>query len=296
MTTVAITGSSGFIGTNLCQRLNDTCRIITMDKQGPAMHLQDLTEGMWPCSTADVLVHLASISNVYVRPGEEAAMIEHNLSLAKRALWWCEEKSVPFMIHASSSAVYGNRNSPPYQETDQCYPLGAYGESKRRSEEWLTEHAAKRGVKVLSFRLFNAIGDHQKKTMLPWLLLEAARTGSTLPIYGECWRSWTAVKDITAVIHEAIMHPSSFPEGHTIVNLGLDNPLSQRDLIGMFKRWAPAVETIKTEMHEHRPFEMLSTKPNLHLYNQFFAHRLSREALREAVEDATRYHRQVTSI
>lgn len=288
MNTVAITGSSGFIGTNLCNRLRPTCRLVTMDKAGFPSVKMDLTEGVWPSAKADALVHLASISNVYVAPGEEEAMINHNLELAKRALYWCEDKGVPLMIHASSSAVYGDRNQPPYAEDDACDPMGAYGESKLRSEEWLTEHAFKRGVKVLSFRFFNAIGDYQKKTMLPWLLLEAARTGVSLPIFGECWRSWTAVDDVCAVIHEAIMHPTSFPEGHTIINLGLDNPLSQLELIKMFE--AKMSLSVPTHQAERRPFEMETTKPDSRLFNQYFAHRLSKEALTKAVDDVLEYH------
>jgi nucleoside-diphosphate-sugar epimerase len=299
MTSVAITGSSGFIGTNLCERLSPTCRLITMDKQGPAMHLQDLTQGVWPRASADALVHLASISNVYVPPGEEETMIQHNLTLAQKALYWCEEKGIPLMIHASSSAVYGDRNAPPYAETDQCYPMGAYGESKLRSEQWLTDNACKRGVKVLSFRFFNAIGNYQKKSMLPWLLLEAARMGKTLPLYGECWRSWTAVEDVCAVIHEAIMHPTSFPEGHTIVNLGLDNPISQLELIQMFTGETSSITPgwrLKTEDVGRRPFEMRVTKPDLRLFHQLFSHQLSHEALYKAVEDVIRYHKRETRV
>jgi nucleoside-diphosphate-sugar epimerase len=297
MTTVAITGSSGFIGQNLCERLRDTCRITTMDKQGPALHVQDLTKGVWPRGSADVLVHLASISNVYVPPGQEDALIQHNLELVKRALFWCEEKGVPFMIHASSSSVYGDRNSPPQQETDQLYPMGAYGESKKRSEEWLTENACKRGIKVLSFRFFNAIGKYQKKSMLPWILLEAARTGRTLPLHGECWRSWTAVGDICAVIHEAIMHPTSFPEGHTIVNLGLDNPLSQLELLDTFRHLSgDGSLDIRAENTGRRPFEMRVTKPDNRLFNQLFAYRPSFENLEQAVLDVLEYHRAETAV
>jgi nucleoside-diphosphate-sugar epimerase len=294
MTTVAITGSSGFIGRNLVSRLADSCRVLTMDKAGSPMFLQDLTQTVWPRATADVLVHLASLSNVYCEPGKEKELIEHNMELAKRALYWCEEKGVSLMIHASSSAVYGDRNSPPYSETDQCYPKGAYGESKLLCEEWLTNMAAKRGVKVLSFRFFNAIGNYQKKTMLPWLLLEAERLGTVLPIFGECWRSWTAVEDVCAVIHEAIMHPTSFPEGHTIVNLGLDNPISQMELIALFRSRRAQVMELKTKMEAHRPFDMKVTKPDNRLFNQLFAHRLSFEALQSAVDDVIRYHNYET--
>lgn len=289
MTTVAITGASGFIGTNLVERLEETCHLITMDKAGQPTVKMDLTAAPWPTYQADALVHLASISNVYVPPGEEQAMIEHNLVLAKRALYWCETMEVPLMIHASSSAVYGDRNKPPYAEDDACSPMGAYGESKLQSEQWLTENAARLGVKVISFRFFNAIGDYQKKTMLPWLLLEAAREGRTLPLFGECWRSWTAVDDVTAVIHEAIMHPTSFPEGHTIINLGLNCPLSQLDLIRMFMVRMPGLKVAYEDVGR-RPFEMEKTQPDNRLFNQYFSHRLTTTAVDKAVRDVLDYH------
>lgn len=300
MTTVAITGSSGFIGTNLQERLKDSCSLITMDKTGSPTVIGDLTSGtriddVWPARyDADALVHLASISNVYCEPGKEQELIDHNLKLAKRALYWCAARAVPLMIHASSSAVYGDRNQPPYQEDDACSPMGAYGESKLQCEQWLTENAAKAGVKVVSFRFFNAIGNHQKKTMLPWLLLEAARKGESLPIFGECWRSWTAVNDVCAVIHEAIMHPTSFPEGHTIINLGLDNPISQLELIEMFSNEADYYLEVLTHMQERRPFEMLKTQPDQRVFNQYFAHRLSKFELQSAIYDVLTYHRQQT--
>lgn len=290
MNKVAITGSSGFIGTNLVERLSPTCRLTTMDRVGDPTFKMDL-RNLWPrTAQPDALVHLASISNVYVPPGEEQAMIQHNLDLCKRALYWCEEMGIPFMIHASSSAVYGDRNQPPYAEDDACSPMGAYGESKLQCEQWLTENAVKRGVKVLSFRFFNAIGNHQKKTMLPWLLMEAARTGVSLPLYGECWRSWTAVSDVCAVIHEALMHQTSFPEGHTIVNLGFDHPISQLELIHMFEIESDAPLKVPTHMVERRPFEMLKTQPSNKVFDQYFAHKPSMFALQNAVYEALNYY------
>lgn len=298
MNKVAITGASGFIGTNLVERLKDTCGLTTMDKAGNPTILGDLASdkfATWPVLKGfDAMVHLASISNVFVERGQEKAMIDHNLLLAQRALYWCASSGVPLMIHASSSAVYGDRNKPPYQETDFCQPMGAYGESKLASEEWLTKHATIYGVKVVSFRFFNAIGNHQKKSMLPWLLLEAARTGTSLPIFGECWRSWTAVNDLCAVLHEAIMHPTSFPEGHTIINLGLDNPLSQLELIEMFQNESDYFLDVPRHMQERRSFEMLKTQPDQRVFNQYFAHRLSKFELQSAIYDVLTYHRKET--
>jgi UDP-glucose 4-epimerase len=92
------------------------------------------------------------------------------------------------------------------------------------------------------------------------------------------------------VIHEAIMHPSSFPEGHTIINLGLDNPISQLELIKMFEDQSILPLSVPWHVAERRPFEMETTRPDTRLFDQYFAHRLSRQALHKAVTDVIRYY------
>jgi UDP-glucose 4-epimerase len=112
-------------------------------------------------------------------------------------------------------------------------------------------------------------------------------------LFGETYRSWTAVNDIVAVFDEAIHRRRGLmPQpDHKVFNLGLDLPLNQQELFRMF------AEETKSEMHykhgQRRDFEMYKTQPSNSKFNSVFQHRPSLDNLLGAVKDVIAYHRKL---
>jgi nucleoside-diphosphate-sugar epimerase len=277
---VVLTGSEGFIGQSIISRLKTFKVFHTMDKAGkpninvdleksaPGVHdtytdVDQAKSAVRAAASSCAVIHLASKSVVVVPPGEEQAIVDHNMACARNMLEYCNEYRIPMLVNASSSAVYGDIAEGGLSEELECKPLGAYGMAKLKVEEMFDRDAAKMGVKVVSYRLFNAIGWFQKESMLPWLIMDALRTGEPITLFGHTRRSWTAVQDIADAFGATVDAQDRFPVGHTVLNFGLDKPMSQVELMSMFELATNIKATVPYIWGDRRPFEMESTQPDM---------------------------------
>ena len=294
---IIVTGSSGFIGSNCVAAWTKHHEVVTVDKVGCPDVLTDMIGSLVEDERfigADAVVHLASKSNVAVEPGDEDYIVSHNLALAAKAHLWCRRYRIPILIHASSSAVYGDHDVPPYKEDSNCEPLSAYGHSKLFSEHLLNDLGDNnRSPQVVSFRLFNAIGDFQKSTMLPWIAMRASETKQPVTLFGRTLRSWTSVKEIVRVFEHVACQRARLKDKHTIVNLGLDNPMSQTELFDLMRSVAPEV-SVPYVMGERRSFEMFKTQPDLTLFRSLMGTEMlpTVTALREAVSSSISWYKR----
>lgn len=106
------------------------------------------TEG---CKTIDAVVMLAGIT-----PGSGSPMSD-NVRLADACLEAAEALSIPRVLLASSSAVYGS-GSAPFTETSPMQPLSDYGRSKVEMEARAADWRSRTGLEVICLRIGNVAG------------------------------------------------------------------------------------------------------------------------------------------
>jgi UDP-glucose 4-epimerase len=119
-------------------------------------------------------------------------------------------RPMPVVFHR---AIYGVPERVPIMEKDSRHPINAYGHSKLFVERLLAELNVACGLPWVALRYFNAAGAdpigeigeaHDPETHLISLVLQAARTGSPVRIFGEdydtldgtCVRGYVHVNDI----------------------------------------------------------------------------------------------------
>jgi len=151
MKCIVITGAGGFIGRQLCHRLNTRHTVIGVDIAGPPEGIPyslweqaDVTDGdaavkMCEQYSPDTIIHCAGIAHqkmgavgfdTYMRVNSEGTE-----TLAKAAVR--VNPNVCF-IFFSSISVYGEAHlSRPVSEDSACDPSGAYAESKLDAERRL---------------------------------------------------------------------------------------------------------------------------------------------------------------
>lgn len=118
MNTVIVTGSSGFIGSNLCHRLcRDGYTVIGVDIDSPAFELPDAAESrtldLTTSSTlpeADAIVHLAAHSQVQSVVDNPTYALE-NIEMTQHVLREAERMDA-CVINVSSRDVYGSAITP----------------------------------------------------------------------------------------------------------------------------------------------------------------------------------------
>lgn len=210
MDKVLVTGSSGFIGSNLCNWLSENGYIVHgVDVEHPTFdlpnsvetHLHDLTSSP-ELPDVDAIVHLAAHSQVQpiVEDPEIAVenieMIQHVLSEA--------ERMDAFVVNASSRDVYGSAIKPEEEDVTPDSPNG-YAASKLGSEALANAYKNTTGLSVTSLRLANVYGPRDLNQRVIPIFIALGAAGDELTVYGEGkLLDFVHVEDVCRAICEVI--------------------------------------------------------------------------------------------
>lgn len=163
-----------------------------------------------------------------------------------------ENFNVRNFVFSSSAAVYGEPKEIPIKENHPCEPKNPYGETKLIFEKILDAISRTGKINYISLRYFNAAGadpegelgeDHSPETHLIPIVLKAALSGDTVPIFGTdydtpdgtCIRDYIHVTDLATAHILALRKLEEGREGG-VYNLGNGNGYSVREVIEVAKR------------------------------------------------------------
>ncbi|MBK5242484.1 NAD(P)-dependent oxidoreductase [Clostridium sp.] len=149
---ILITGAKGNIGAYLCSVLSKSHVIYGLDKTELDITDNIATQKIMNELKPDAVIHTAAITNKHFCEYHESLAYGVNtlgtLNIAK----CCNSLNIP-LIYLSSTDVYGDTKSIPYNETDECIPLNAYSKSKLGGEE-LIETICKKYFIVRTSNIF----------------------------------------------------------------------------------------------------------------------------------------------
>jgi UDP-glucose 4-epimerase len=170
----AMTGSGGYIGAHLLQRLIESKQVVLplsgqseaskkrldfLGMNGIQLDLMDSNylQKEFLRFQPDIVVHLASLKSPEESNRQPKIYLDKNVGVLKTVYEAAQRSGARVFIHASSSSVYGNLDSESIRETDECLPISAYGLSKKIGEE-IIDSEKKTGISAVSLRFFNVIG------------------------------------------------------------------------------------------------------------------------------------------
>src|SRR5664280_1710532 len=225
---VLVTGGAGFIGANLCRRLQDDpavreVRVLDDLSSGDMGNLDGLDVRFSVGSILDVealdaavagctqIVHLAAVPSVPRSIEDPVRSHEANATGTLRVLEAARRHGGLHVTLASSSSVYGANPVTPKTEDLQCRPMSPYAVSKLAAEQYAIAYAQCYGLPILPFRFFNVYGPlqaagHAYAAVIP-AFLDAALRDRSLPVYGDGLqtRDFTFVGTVTRVLHDAVL-------------------------------------------------------------------------------------------
>lgn len=205
-----VTGASGFIGYNLCNKLfNDGWTVIATgnkDENKPLCHkflcinLNGINYKLLP-PEIDVCFHQAANNDTTDMDIEN--MFESNLKApASLFLTLAKEFKCKKFVYASSCSVYGN-NDVPYKESEnKISPLNPYAESKYSFELFAKNFSDEYKITAIGLRYTNVYGPgemHKKKrSSMINQLLQIMLLGERPKIFkfGEQLRDWVYIDDV----------------------------------------------------------------------------------------------------
>jgi UDP-glucose 4-epimerase len=207
-----ITGGSGFIGTNLVERLrqNQGNEITVLDVVEPSFdgvkYIQDSIE-LIPYDIfkdIDIVIHLACRSGVETSTNDPIGTFQENVYGTLRCLEGSKKHKVKrFIFSSSGGTVLGEQNEPLYEKLAPN-PSSIYGASKLACEGYCKAYYKTYGLETVILRFSNVYGPHslrKNKNLIPAFII-AALQGNTAYINGDgsVTKDYIYVKDLIKAI------------------------------------------------------------------------------------------------
>ncbi len=236
---ILVTGTAGFIGFHVAQRLLDEGHTVTgVDGFTPYYDLnlkerrQDiLAENprfqahrlLLEDSTAlraaygdgfDLVFHFAAQAGVRYSLDNPRAYVDANL-VGTFNLLECMRQAPPrHALLASTSSVYGANRSIPFRETDHAdHPLTLYAATKKANEEMAHAYAHLFAIPVTMLRFFTVYGPWGRPDMALYKFVSALFEDKPIDLYnhGKMRRDFTFIDDLAEAITRLSAAPPPAP-------------------------------------------------------------------------------------
>ncbi len=195
MTKVLVTGSKGFIGKQVVERLKKL-EVITDSIGSKRIDLKNIEEVM-RLNTSDVVIHLGGKTMKGLDWNE---YFNNNVLGTLNILEYCIKKKIKKMIFVSSY-VYGNPKYSPINEEHPIDPHNAYTKSKYFAEQLCEFYAKNSDLNVIILRPFNIYGKTLPNGFLISNLLKSIKTNEKITIVNkDSKRDFLHIDDFVDVI------------------------------------------------------------------------------------------------
>ena len=248
--TILVTGSAGFIGSNLVKELlktNEEISIIGFDsvndyydvsiKEYRLAEIEKLAESKPKCkytfikgnladkaliekifteNKIDIVVNLAAQAGVRYSITNPDAYIESNIIGFYNMLEACRNHPVEHLVYASSSSVYGGNKKVPFSTDDKVdNPVSLYAATKKSNELMAHAYSKLYNIPSTGLRFFTVYGPAGRPDMAYFGFTNKLVNNETIKIfnYGNCKRDFTYVDDIVEGVKRVMMSPPEKKNG-----------------------------------------------------------------------------------
>ena len=234
---VLITGSAGFIGSNLALRLLERGdSVVGIDNHNdyydPAIkearlarhanhprytHLcidladRKAMEECFATHKPQRVVNLAAQAGVRYSIENPLAYIDSNIVGFAHLLEGCRHHGVEHLVYASSSSVYGANTTMPFSVHHNVdHPLSLYAASKKSNELMAHTYSHLHKLPTTGLRFFTVYGPWGRPDMALFKFTKAILAGEKIPVfnYGKHRRDFTYIDDIVEGVIRVLDRPA----------------------------------------------------------------------------------------
>jgi UDP-glucuronate 4-epimerase len=277
MNRVLVTGAAGFIGSQLCDRLQKRGLTVKgLDNFNNHLYTPSLKRDrmvhfdidIWGCDLCDdikveallrefkpdTIVHLAAMAGVRDSLGKEKSYHANNIDATQNLIDICK-KHLPDtrIVYASTSCVYAGSPVPWVEGKETGKQLNAYGYTK-----WANEcQMQSSGLDTVGLRFFTVYGPWGRPDMALFDFTKNILDGKEITVYnyGDMKRDFTFVDDILDGI-EVVLDNTDIESGE-IFNIGRGEQVALMDFINEIEK-NTGKEAIKNLAPKH-PADTLET-------------------------------------
>ena len=270
MKTYLITGSSGFIGSNLTKRIlsdHPDIQVIGLDnmndyydvslKEYRLKELEQfsnfkfikgniadkyLVNKVFANYKPSIVVNLAAQAGVRYSIDHPDTYIESNVIGFYNILEACRHNPVEHLVYASSSSVYGGNTKVPFSTEDKVdNPVSLYAATKKSNELFAHCYSKLYDIPTTGLRFFTVYGPAGRPDMAYFGFTNKLIKGETIKIfnYGNCKRDFTYIDDIVEGIIRVMNKAPEKKKGndglpippYAVYNIGNNNPENLLDFV-----------------------------------------------------------------
>ena len=274
MKTYFITGTSGFIGSNLAKRLleeNNDIFIVGLDNMNDYYDVslkeyrlhelekysnfkfikgnlsdKELINSIFKEYKPSVVVNLAAQAGVRYSIDHPDCYIESNVIGFYNILEACRYNPVEHLVYASSSSVYGGNTKVPFSTDDKVdNPVSLYAATKKSNELFAHCYSKLYDIPSTGLRFFTVYGPAGRPDMAYFGFTNKLINGEKIKIfnYGNCKRDFTYVDDIVEGIIRVIGKPPEKKTGedglpippYAVYNIGNSNPENLLEFVNILQ-------------------------------------------------------------
>lgn len=269
---ILVTGAAGFIGYHLCERLialghavigldnindyydvnlkharlkqlgvvagsinevvkselHETFSFIKLDLED-----RENLPGLFEREKFDVVCNMAAQAGVRYSIEQPWAYVGSNITGFMNILEACRNYSVPKLVYASSSSVYGLNDKIPFSVEDRVdAPVSLYAATKKSNELMAHTYSHLFGIKTIGLRFFTVYGPWGRPDMAMFLFTDAILNGRPIKVFnnGALQRDFTYIDDIVSGVVATVEADNDKPL-YELYNIGNSRPVNLVDFI-----------------------------------------------------------------
>jgi UDP-glucuronate 4-epimerase len=203
----------------------------------------------------DGVINLAARAGVRQSVENPWIYVETNTTGTLNLLELCRTHDVRKFVLASTSSLYGAKNTRPFHEdADTNGPLSPYAASKKAAEVMCYTYHYLYGIDVTVLRYFTVYGPAGRPDMSLFRFVQWISEGRPVSVFGDGQQSrdFTYVEDIARGTIAGLR-----PLGYEVINLGSDTPVLLMDAIRLIEELTGEEAQLKYETRH--PADVLDT-------------------------------------
>ena len=258
---ILITGSAGFIGFHLAQKLCSEKKnkvfgidnlsnyydvdlkkkrnLILKNFKNYEFYKFDISSSrvgdLIKSKKIDIIFHLAAQAGIRFSVKNPKKYFDTNIKGFFNILEFSKKYKVKHLIFASSSSVYGDPKKLPMDEikTTTDKPLSFYAATKKSNEVMAYSYSNIYKIPITCLRFFTVYGPWGRPDMFFYKILNAAKNKKKFPIYnyGNHLRDFTYIDDVVSMITKILNKASKDKIPYRLLNIGKGRPVKLKKII-----------------------------------------------------------------
>lgn len=244
----------------------------------------------------DSVCNLAAQAGVRYSIEDPMVYVESNIVGFINLLECMRYHNVEKLVYASSSSVYGNSKSIPFNTNDKVdEPISLYAASKKTNELMAYTYSHLFNIQSIGLRFFTVYGPWGRPDMAMFLFTDAILNNKPIQVFnnGELYRDFTYIDDIIDGIILVLTDKMKNIPLYSLYNIGNSKPIKLLDFITEIEKCTERIA--KKEYLSMQPGDVEKTWADVKSLKKDFGYNPKTE-IKEGIQNFIKWYKRYYKI